>query len=107
MSQVTDLIYLDNNDIAAPIRFCTSPGCRFTLPVVLYCPQRRIAVAAAECMAKLDANRLVIGMNAATKRVDKQTVNFRSLIPSSTSSSVLLVKEFTGLRHGQSDLQLG
>jgi hypothetical protein len=59
MSPVSDLIYFDKNDIAAPIRFCTSPGCRFTLPVVLYCPQRRSAIAAAECMAKLDANHLV------------------------------------------------
>ena len=49
-------LYFDKNDIAAPIKFCISPGSKFTLPVVVYCPHRRIAVDAAECIATIKEN---------------------------------------------------
>lgn len=87
---------LQNSDIASPISFCISPGCMFTLPVDLYSPIKRIAVAAADCIAIGSTS----SVQAMTCQAGTLTLRLSLVVPPS-----LLVEELACLGHRQGDLQ--
>lgn len=87
---------LQNSDIASPISFCISPGCIFTLPVDLYSPIKRIAVAAADCIAMGSSSLAQVMIDQA----GTLTLRLSLGVP-----PALLVEELTSLGHRQGDLQ--